>query len=498
MTLPRLRLVLALLACALALPLRAQEVRLEGGANSRAVRIAREVVAAGRYVRIDRDTVLPASFRAPGDLLVVDADVRLEGTVEGRVAVLGGVLYVRPGARVAGPIANLGGEVYPSNLASVGEVVEAEPELRVAVAFDSAGVRVRVTSPDDGPRIVLPGAMGLRVPAYDRVNGLTLAAGPALLLTGDTEGARVDAWVSWFTARGDFGGGAAARAPLGGGVRLEARAERGVLTNERWFRGDLVNTLGSLLLGNDYRDYWESDRLSLSLGRFREEPLIAGEYALEPRVAVTAMRDRSLRNRDPWSLLGDFDRENAPVDEVEWASALVGAGFRWVGTTTAFRGDAALERALPAGDDVDFTQWTVDGLWTMQALRTHTLGVRFRGTGTLGGEPALRQRRTFLGGSPTLPTFDLAAFRGDRLAFVESTYGIPLPPRWAIPVLGAPTLRLTHAAGMAWVTGTPMPAWEQNLGAGLFVSVARAELFVDPAADGLDPTLTFGVVIPAF
>lgn len=502
MTAPRpLLLLLALLLCGPERPLRAQDVRLEGVADSRAVRIVREVLAAGDYLRMDRDTVLPAGFHTAGDLVVVDADVRLEGTVEGRIAVLGGVLYVRPTGRVGGPIANVGGEVYPSGLAAVGEVVEASPDLSVAVEFDSTGTRasVRVAPPPPGPRFALPGVFGLRLPTYDRVNGLTIAAGSAYLPARDPDGPRVDAWVSYRTARASFGGGASARAPLGGGLRLEARAERGTFTNEGWFRDDLTNTLGSLVFANDYRDYWESDRVSLSLARVHAEALIAGEHAWEPRVAVTAMRDRSLRNRDPWSLFDDFDRENPAVDETEWASAVAGTRFRWRGSTSEFVGDAAVERALPAGgEDVDFTQWTVDGLYSMEALFRHEIGVRFRGTGTLGGEPAFRQRRSFLGGSPTLPTLPVASLRGDRLAFVESTYGVPLPSRLALPVVGPPTLRFTHAAGAAWLTGTPMPKWEQNLGAGFVFSFATAEVFIDPASDGLDPTLVLGVEIPSF
>lgn len=495
MTAPRLRtLLLALALWAAASPLRAQEVRVEGAADSRAVRIAREILAAGNYLRMDRDTVLPASFRAAGDLVVVDADVRLEGTVEGRVAVLGGVLFVRPGARVVGPIVNLGGEVYPSGLAQVGEVVEAEPELRVGVEFDTAGARVRVALPERGPSFR---PFGVRLPTYDRVDGLTLAAGPALLFTGDPDGPRVDAWVSYHTARSSFGGGASAGAPLGR-WRLEARVERTTFTNERWARGDLVNTAGSLFLANDQRDYWESDRAAVTLSRARGEALIAGEHAWQPRVGVMAMRDRSLRNREPWSLFGDFDRDNPAVDELEWASAVVGTGFRWVGSTSAFTGDAMVERALPVLDEADFTQWTVDGLWTMQALYLHQIGVRFRALGTLGGEPALRQRRTILGGVPTLPTFGTGEFRGDRLAYVRSTYGIPLPRRLELPFLGPPTLRFTHAAGMAWTTGAPMPDWAQNLGAGIVFSLASAELFIDPAGDGFDPTLTLAVELPTF
>jgi len=410
------------------------------------------------------------------------------------VAVFGGVLFVRPGARVVGPIVNLGGEVYPSGLAQVGEVVEAEPELRVGVEFDTAGARVSVALPDRGPSFR---PFGPRLPTYDRVNGLTVAAGPSLLFTGDPDGPRTDAWVSYRTARGSFGGGVSGSTPLGR-WRLDGRVERGTLTSERWFRGDLANTLGSLTFANDFRDYWESDRAAVTLSRPHPEAIIAGEYAFEPRLTLMAMRDRSLRNRDPWALFGDFDRENPFIDETEWASATVGAGFRWQGSTTAFAGDAGVEQAIPAfGDEADFTQWTVDGLWTMQALYLHQIGVRFRAMGTLGDEPALRQRRTFLGGVPTLPTFGVASFRGDRLAFVESTYGVPLPQRLALPIVGPPSLRFTHAAGMAWLTGTPMPEWEQNLGAGIAFSFASAEIFIDPAG-GLEPKLVLGLELPAF
>lgn len=499
MTLARL-LLAAVALLALDFPLRAQEVRLEGGGDSRAVRLAREILDAGNYVRIARDTILPESFRTAGDLVVVDADVRLEGTVEGRVAVLGGVLFVRPGARVVGPIANVGGEVYPSANAIVGEVVETAPELRVGVEFDTAGARVRVRSPYEGPRLVLPRVLGLRYPAYDRVNGLSIAAGPTFLLTGDPEGPRVDAWASYHTAREDFGGGIAARMPLGPGTRLEARAERAVLTNEAWVRGHLLNSLSTLFLGNDYRDYWESDRVSLTLERVHEEALIPGEHAFEPRITLQAMRDRPLDARDPWSLLGDLDRLNLAAVETEWASAVVGTGFRWQGNTATFGGDLSVEQAIPAvGDmELDFTRWAVAGEWAMEALWRHTLGVRFRGMGTLADDPGPTQRWTFLGGTPTLPTFGIAELRGDRIAFVESAYGIPLPPRWALPVLGPPTLRLTHATGTAWLSGSSMPAWEQNLGAGLVFSVAHAAVFIDPAADSLDPTLSFGLVFPSF
>jgi hypothetical protein len=97
--------VLLLTAGALA----GQEIRVEGDRADPAVRILETVVERGNYWLLDRDTLLDATFRHPGDLVVWDADVRLEGQVDGDVVVLGGTLNIRPGARVAGRMATLRG-----------------------------------------------------------------------------------------------------------------------------------------------------------------------------------------------------------------------------------------------------------------------------------------------------------------------------------------------------------------------------------------------------
>ena len=131
---------LLLSAAALAAPAPAQEVRIRGDDRTRAAQIAREVLARGTYVRIQRDTVLPDSFRAAGDLVVVDAEVRLAGRVEGAVVVLGGHLFLRPGSAIGGPIAVIdGGRVQiPSRAAysPAGSWVENEgvvPDIAIEI-----------------------------------------------------------------------------------------------------------------------------------------------------------------------------------------------------------------------------------------------------------------------------------------------------------------------------------------------------------------------------
>lgn len=494
MTLSRAVLAwLLLISCA---PLAAQEVRLDAREGSPAVDLARSILADARYLRIDRDTILPADFRAPGDLVVLDAEVRLEGTVEGRVAVLGGDLFVRQGARVRGPIAVVGGAVYTSGLAEVGEIVEDSLPRRVAItpAPDGRGAaRVRVHPPVRPSPLALPGIAGVRLPTYDRVNGLTLTAGPRWLIAREDEGARADAWASYHTARGTFGGGVEVYAPAGG-THFTARAARETLTNEEWVRGALTNTLIALALGRDERNYYESDRLSLTVGRTPHPALPEGATEIAPRVTLLLSRDRALAARDPWSLAGDLDRPNLPAEEGTVASAALGATLRWRGKLSTFDGDASLERAFPEAGAFEFTRWVADGAWASQALRLHQVAVRFHAQGAFG-DPAPRQRWSFVGGPNTLPTFGIAEQRGDHVAFVESSYGIPVT-RVVLPLLGSPTLRLTHRTGAAWVSGEESPPWLQNLGAGLYFSFLRAEVYVDPAADRLSPQFSAGLILP--
>ena len=497
-------LLLSLAAASLpaAASLRAQEIRVQGDDRSAAVRVAREIVARGNYLRIDRDTILPRDFRAPGDLVVYDADVRLEGTVEGSVAVLGGDFFIRPGARVGGQIAVVDGGVYTSALATTGAILRAEPGtvLRDADRNDSlrlAGVDeidVEVIGP---PR---PGVFSFnpRLPTYDRVNGLTVTAGISLLPTRTEGGLVVDLWGSY---RGEnevskAGGGARVDLPLGvQAFRLVAEASRETRTQDRWLRGDFSNSVAVALNGRDYRNYYDSDRATLMLQRPVDRPLVAGESWFGPRVGVMLSRDRSLRTRDVWSIWENDEkgRPNPPVVEAEYASALAGAEVRWRGRLARFDADATLEHAFSG--DLRFTQLVGDVTFEATAVRDHTLTLYFRGMGPLNDDGAPPQRFGILGGGGTLSTLDIGDFRGDHLFFVESLYTIPFP-RIQVPVIGSPSLELTYASGAAWQTGDDVPPWVQNVGLGVAFPFFRVRALVDPAIRPLEPKVSFRVSLP--
>lgn len=484
----------------LAAPARAQVPELAGGDDdSHAVRRAREILARRTYVWIDRDTVLGPEFRTTGDLVVYDAEVKLEGNVDGSVAVLGGDFWIRPGGRVGGAIAVLDGGVYPAGLAIVqrDSIFRQSPRTRVAIETVPATdgtytARVTVTPP---PRPPLFAPSVGPFPTYDRVNGLTVHASANINPTREHGGPRLNVWGSYRLEQEDhLGGGVRWDVPLGlQDVHLTGELSRATRTNDAWIRGDISNSVRALVLGRDYRNYWDADVLRVMVERPVGKPLIAGESWLGPRFGVQVSRDRSLAAQDPWSLFGDgLDRPNPEIAEGTITSLIGGAELHWRGQTSTFDGGLNVEHAPGAGDFA-FTQALAEGSYWATALRTHTMRLYFRGMMPFGGD-APPQRFGILGGGGTLPTEPVAAFRGDHLAFVESSYLIPYQ-RVVLPYLGSPSLEIRHAVGAAWVGGES-PEWVQNAGVGIVFAFVYGRLLVNPAEMG--PKLSFGLSIPQF
>lgn len=496
------RLVLAALL-ALAPAARAQVPTISGDDESRAAALGRALLARNQYVVIDRDTTLGGEVRIPGDLVVYDAQVRLEGNVDGSVLVLGGDLWIRPGGRVGGSIAVLSGGVYPSGLAILDRdsIFHSDPrgritlETRVTGRGDEYEAAVEVTPPPR-PALFAP-AVG-PFPTYDRVNGLSLHASGNLRPTRRADGPRVYLWGSYRSEQENkIGGGARWWFPLGvQSLQLTGEASRATRTNDAWIRGNVSNSVRALVLGRDYRDYWDSDVFRLMLDRPVARPLLAGETWLGPRVGVQVANDRALPTKSPWALLDreGLERENPAAVEGTFISLLAGTHLRWRGVSTFFDGDIGVEHAVSAPGDSTFTQVLFRGDYRTRALRTHQLRVYARAMAPLGGNDAPPQRWGILGGGGTLPTEGIAHFRGDHLVFVESSYIIPVTSV-VLPVVGSPSLEAVHAIGAAWVGGDE-PEWVQNAGVGVIFALARFRVLVNPADEPLAPHLSIGLYLP--
>jgi hypothetical protein len=503
MSLRRLVLLACFALAALAPSARAQVPQISGDDQSRAAQIGRAILARNQYVVIDRDTILGGDFRIAGDLVVYDAQVRLEGNVDGSVLVLGGDFWIRPGGRVGGAIGVLGGGVYPSGLAvlSRDSVFFSDPRGRITIETRPTGrdgeyVAVAEIRPPPRPAFFAP-AVG-PFPTYDRVNGLSLHASANIRPTRQTEGPVINLWGSYrFEQENKLGGGIRWRVPLNvQNLQLTGEASRATRTNDAWIRGDVANSVRALVLGRDYRDYWDSDVLRVMVDRPIAKPLIAGESWLAPRGGVQISRDRALEEQAPWALLNreGLERENPPALEGTIVSLLAGTRLRIRGTSTLFDGDLNLEHALSAPGDSTFTQALFVGRYGARALRTHQLQIFARVMAPIGGKDAPPQRRGILGGDGTFVTEPIAYFRGDHLVFVESSYVIPVTSV-VLPVVGSPSLEAVHNIGAAWV-GSAEPDWVQNVGAGVIFALARVRVLINPADGFTNPRFAIGLYIP--
>lgn len=469
-------LVVLVLACpALAA---AQRVQLEGAADVAVDRRLSRLLASGQYLLVTSDTVVPSDDTIPESVLVLDATLILEGTVEGDLVVVGGGVFVRPHGRVSGDLVNVGGGAYHHPQARIGGHIVSLPDAPYHVVRTD-GV-LRIVARAHRSLLSLDGkALGLHVPTYDRVDGLTAAWGAslALPLLGPLQ-PRLHGWIGYRTQRGEPAGGA----DLGlraGPYELRGGVERASYTNDGWIRLGGLNSLGYLWNGNDYRNYYAADRVFATLTR--ELGDVEKRFHAALRIGAQLEDATSVQGDDPWHVVGSTPRPNPPVDDGRIASALASLEGDWTGSRMKLGVGGQLEFArLREGGQFRFDRYDIWGGLAMQAIAHNTLELRWRFMGPLPGTDSLpRQRWGILGGAGTLPVFDVATFRGDRLAFVRTRYLVPLPHWLTLPVLRVPSLELIHVAGRAWTASSAQTRLEQNIGAGLEFFGAYIEYIVD-------------------
>ncbi len=347
--------------------------------------------------------------------------------------------------------------------------------------------------------ISLPLGFGLRIPSYDRVNGLVLPWGPKLEL-GDGR-LDVDALVTYRSNLGKWDPSLEGSIRPGDENELRFFAGRGTFTNDAWIRGDLTNSAAAFFAGSDSRNYYRADRGTARFAR----TFTSNSVTFAPFVGGNIERDWSTGSlapaKSPWSFYGrkgdlKMRRPNPRVARGSITSVVGGAALQVVRGDLEGKLDANLEQSVrtalkpdcagvPAfglcsqplpGDS--FTQATLDGRVSFPTFGTQTFAFKTHAVLTGGSGITPVQRFAYLGGSSTLATVDLLALGGDRLLFVQGDYIIPID-QIQLPFVGSPYVGLRYAAGNAGVGG--LPALIQNLGVGLGASFFRADYSIDPA-----------------
>ncbi len=430
-------------------------------------------VTIGRGVSVDRA------------LIVTRGPVRLAGTVQGDLVAFGDV-FLRPGARVGGRVISLGGGVYGSALALVRGEVIAYRDVFVRQQLDGATMHVSLVEGTvaRAPLVRLPGVIGLRVPTYDRIDGLSVSLGPELGLAAGR--VRLEPLVTYRSHLGAFDPGVRAHAELGNRYVVDAAFERGTYTNDRWIRDSFINSLSTLGSGDDARNYYRATRLDGTVGHAYDVAAGVLESYVGARTerAVSVARDTGSESY-PWTLLSRRSlegsrRANPAVTGGRITSALAGARYTFERPRLIGRAGAAVERSLDVARGAQFTQLTIDAALTVPTADEHLFELLAHGVATSGGLGVPSQRYSYLGGSGTLPSLFLLAEGGTELAWGEARYTVPV--RLLRVPFGVPTLTARAMAGSAGVN--TLPALTPNLGVRAAVSLLRADFVFDPRGRG--------------
>jgi hypothetical protein len=347
--------------------------------------------------------------------------------------------------------------------------------------------------------ISLPLGIGLRIPSYDRVNGLALPWGPKLEL-GDGR-LDVDGLVTYRSNLGKWDPSLEGTIRPGDQNELKFFVGRGTFTNDAWIRDDLTNSVAALGVGSDSRNYYRGDRASARLAR----TFTATSVTLTPFIGGNQERDWStgslVPTKSPWSFFGrkghlKMRRPNPRVAKGTITSLLGGTGVQVVRGGLEGKLDATLEQTLRTNIEPDcsgvpvggvcvqpqpgdsFTQMTLDGRVSFPTFGTQTFAFKGHAVVTGGSGDGPAQRFAYLGGTGTLATVDLLALGGDHLLYVQGDYTIPID-RVQLPYVGSPYVGLRYSAGNAGIGN--LPALIQNVGVGAGVSFFRVDYMIDPA-----------------
>lgn len=467
----------------------AQEIRFTPRPDSPEERRLQRFLEEGRYRILAGDTVLAASDTLRGDLLVLEATVRSSAVVQGRVFVVAGDLFLRPGARVDGDVVALGGGFYRSERARVeGEVVY-RPNLLLRVVPMEGGWEILHPREERAP-VRLDGLYGFQFPTYQRVDGVTFGWGASARAVGVAGQPTLSVDARYHTQGTGQGEGTAELAvhPRGG-LRVSLLAERRTRSMDDWIRGDVANSLSYLLGLDDFRNYYQAERARLEFGS-------TAERGWAPSLWVGWEEAGSLEARSLAVLFDDDDevRPNPPVDPGEtWAA---GAGITYRRRTPESRlvGRAAVEAADSAvGGDFSYLLGEVTLAYEGPGVGTHEVELYGIGRIDLAGTLP-RQRWSALGGTGSLPVLETLELRGPRLLFASATYLVPVEPLDA-PVVGAPKLFLRNALGTAWREDGTFRL-EDNVAVGVRYLFLEIGVAADVTRSDLDADVVLGATFP--
>ena len=431
------------------------------------------------------DTVaIPRDSAFRGDVVILAKRVTMSGRADGDVIVVGGDLFIKPAARITGRAIAIGGGVYASALASVQGGKTSEPDFTFDATPVNGAVELQyreLTVASSGPSVLLPGIFGLRLPTYDRSNGLSLPVG--LHIGAFNSRSSIEPFATYRSQIGQLDPSVDANLYIGRKFFVHGFAGRETRTNDSWITSDFSNSLNALFIGRDTRNWYRDNRDLLTVNRVFETPAMTSTYRLGGQFerASSARPGDPLPTSGPWSFFGKHSNEgmlrpNPQIAGGDITSLIGGANYLFNATDVTSALDLGVEVPTSTASGRHFVQLTLDGqvnfpTFVSQRFRFDAHAVVTR------GDTAPGQRFAYLGGAGTLGTVEpLLSLGGDELLFIESRYIIPVS-QISLPLVGSPTVTLRHILGTAAIQH--LPALTQIVGVRLSVLLLRADVLMD-------------------
>jgi hypothetical protein len=341
----------------------------------------------------------------------------------------------------------------------------------------------------------------LRLPQYDRTDGVSLTIGPVIAVPRTQ--LIVEPRLSYRSQLGEFDPGIGVVYTLNSRTTIRASAERNTFSNEDWIWPNVLNSVGTLVSGHDTRNHYRSKRLEATIGRELELESVT----LDGYLGARTERDESVRpdfdaTGGPWSFRGRRDRDdmlrpNPRIDDGTLASGIAGVRALWSGADVQAKATLDFEagetnRSIGASNG--FGQATFDGSIQFSTFKTQSLrieghvvasvgfgatgdAVTVPGTARVTSSRVPRQRWAYVGGPGSVPTLELLERGGDQLVYLDARYNIPIE-RLQLPLAGPPTVTLREVLAGADVAKFPSIA--QSMGVRVSASVLYVEFMFDP------------------